>query len=137
MYGQTHPSRASRALATCALACLVALAGCRSLGTRVGEEQLQRFQVGATTYYDVVAALGKPSIMIRDDKGQRQVTYIYQQEQMSWQNFFPISDGLAGGASTEQTTAVLNFDPEDILLGYSVTQGNLRSGHGLFSGAKQ
>ena len=58
------------------------LTSCAATGTKVAPEQLTQFERGKTTYYDVVAALGKPTSMTLAADGSRQVIYAYSQNQM-------------------------------------------------------
>jgi hypothetical protein len=116
---------------------LTLLTGCVATGTKVTEEQLFRFQRGTTSYFDVVAQLGKPTQTTRHADGTREAWYTYAQAQLKWVNFVPIADRLVGGATAETTSVYLTFDPHDRLVTYSVSQGQSQSGYGLQSGARQ
>lgn len=75
-------------------------------------------------------------MMLRDD-GSRQLSYVYTQVQAKVENFIPIVSMFAQGATSEQTTVVLEFDTRNILLSYSATTGDMAIGTGFSSGQKQ
>ena len=122
--------------ATLFLAALV-LSSCMAVGTRVDESQLTHFERGRTSYYDVVATLGKPNAATLFADGSREVVYSYSQQQLKVENFIPIVAMFAQGSTTETTTVTLMFDAQDRLVTYTATQGSMVVGTGLASGAKQ
>jgi hypothetical protein len=48
-----------------------ALAGCASSGVQVTQEQAQSFQIGRSTYSDVIASLGQPTSTTMTSGGQK------------------------------------------------------------------
>lgn len=116
---------------------LLVLVGCAATGKRVEEGQLLQFEKGKTTYYEVVAALGRPSASILTDTGTRQVLYTYSQVQLHWQNFVPLLDRLHQGSEAETTTVQLDFDAHSVLVSYSATTSHTPTGYGVLSGTKQ
>ena len=100
-------------------------------------DRLTQFERGKTTYAEVVAALGTPTSMTLAADGSRQVTYIYNQNQMKWENFVPIVAMFSQGATAETTTVILDFDPQGVLLSYTAAEGQTQMGIGFNSGAKQ
>lgn len=116
---------------------LLFLAGCVATGTKVTEEQLGAFQRGRTTYYDVVASLGRPTASTLHHDGTRQAVYVYSQSQLKAINFVPIAAMFAQGASSETTTVTLEFDARNVLLSYAASQGQTTVGSGFQSGGKQ
>ncbi len=122
---------------TTMLCLLTCLWSCAATGRRVDEGQLLQFEKGRTTYYDVVAALGRPSASVLHDNGTRQVLYTYSQTQLKWQNFVPIMDRLQQGSDAETTTVQLDFDAQSVLVSYSATTSHTPTGYGVISGGKQ
>jgi hypothetical protein len=59
------------------LATAFLLAGCASVGTKVSEQQAQSFQVGKSTYSDVVATLGNPTSTTTNSSGTKVAIYSY------------------------------------------------------------
>jgi outer membrane protein assembly factor BamE (lipoprotein component of BamABCDE complex) len=113
------------------------MTSCVAQGIKVDQEKLTRFEVGKTTYTEVLLQLGTPTSSTLNSDGTRQALYSYTQQQASWQNFVPFGNLIAGGSSAEQTNVVLDFDERSILRQYSATQGQIQSGHGLATGGRQ
>ena len=111
--------------------------GCAAQGKRVEEGQLLQFERGTTTYYDAVAALGRPSASVRHEDGTRQVVYTWSHVQLHWQNFVPLLDRLHQGSDAETTTVQLNFDAQDRLVSWTATTSHTPTGYGVISGGKQ
>jgi outer membrane protein assembly factor BamE (lipoprotein component of BamABCDE complex) len=116
---------------------LFALTACMSMGTKVDQDKLARFEKGKTTYAEVVQQLGKPTQSTLNSDGTRTVVYTYMQSQAKAANFIPIVGAFTGGADTENTSVMLNFDKDSVLTNYSATQGSTAIGTGLSSGARQ
>lgn len=115
----------------------LALVSCVATGTKVTEEQLFTFQRGHTTYFDVVARLGKPTQTTLLHDGTRQAVYVYTQAQLKPENFIPLVAMFTQGATSETTMVTLDFDARAILTGYTASQGQATTGTGFQSGAKQ
>jgi hypothetical protein len=116
-------------------ACLVS--GCVATGTRVDEGQLLQFERGRTTYFEVVARLGKPNSSALAADGSRQIAYVYTQQQLKVQNFIPVVALFTQGSTAETSTVTLDFDPHNRLVQFTATQGQTAVGTGFNSGAKQ
>jgi hypothetical protein len=65
------------------------LSGCAAAGVQVTEQQAQAFQVGRSTYADVVSALGEPTSVTSSSKGGRVAVYAYSAVSSRPQNFIP------------------------------------------------
>ena len=122
---------------TIALLCALCCAACVSMGTKVEEGQLRQFEKGRTTYFDVVAVLGKPNQTTLASDGSRQVQYVYTQVQSKIENYIPIVAAFTQGATSETSTVTLTFTPQEVLLDYTATTGQTVVGSGFLSGAKQ
>ena len=66
-----------RTIDVVAFAIAVVLGGCAASGVQVTEQQAQSFQVGRSTYSDVVAALGEPTEVSSSSNGNRVAVYSY------------------------------------------------------------
>jgi outer membrane protein assembly factor BamE (lipoprotein component of BamABCDE complex) len=116
---------------------LLAFTSCMSMGTKVDQDKLARFEKGKTTYAEVVQQLGKPTQSTLNSDGSRRIMYTYMQSQAKAANFIPIVGAFTGGADTENTNVMLEFDQNSVLTNYSATQGSTSMGTGLNSGARQ
>ena len=116
---------------------LLALTSCVSMGTKVDQDKLARFEKGKTTYTEVIQQLGKPTQSTVNSDGTRKVVYTYMQSQAKASNFIPIVGAFVGGADTENTNVTLDFDQNSLLTNYSATQGSSSMGTGINSGARQ
>lgn len=119
------------------LIAVFALTACMSMGTKVEQEKLSKFVKGKTTYAEVVQELGKPNQSTINSDGTRTITYVYAQSQAKAENFIPFVGGLLGGATTENTTVMLNFDKKNLLTSYTASEGGMEAGSGIMSGRKQ
>jgi outer membrane protein assembly factor BamE (lipoprotein component of BamABCDE complex) len=116
---------------------LFVFTACMSMGTKVDQDKLTRFEKGKTTYAEVIQQLGKPTQSTLNSDGTRTVVYTYVQSQAKAANFIPIVGAFTGGADTENTSVMLNFDKDSVLTNYSATQGSSSMGTGINSGARQ
>ncbi len=111
-----------------------ALAGCGySAGTKVEQSQLQQFEVGQTTYSEVVAALGPPGQTSLSADGSRMAVYSYSSMRMRPETYIPFAGAFIGGADTEQSSAIFQFDADGVLTDYRASQG----GSGVNTGVIQ
>ncbi|MDO8546095.1 MAG: hypothetical protein Q7R68_01920 [Nitrospirales bacterium] len=117
--------------------CFFALSACMSYGTKVDQEKVAQFVKGKTTYAEVVRQLGKPNQSTINSDGVRTISYTYQQSQMSASSFIPFVGLFVGGAESENTTVVMNFDKNSVLTDYTATEGGMDMGTGVTSGRKQ
>ena len=117
--------------------CLLFFTSCVATGVKVTEEDLFQFHPGTTSYYDIVAKLGKPTQSTRHANGTREAWYVYTQAQLKAINFIPIAATFAQGSTAETTSVALTFDSHDRLVTYAISQGQSTTGSGIFSGAKQ
>ncbi len=116
---------------------VLALTACASYGTKVEQEKLSQFVKGKTTYAEVIRELGKPTQNTINGDGTRTITYMYAQSQVKAANFIPFVGSFLGGAESENTTVVLNFDKKNILTNYSASEGGVNVGTGITSGQRQ
>ncbi|HTA99372.1 MAG TPA: hypothetical protein VK804_02765 [Bradyrhizobium sp.] len=114
-----------------------ALAGCASSGVQVTQEQAQSFQVGKSTYGDVVAALGQPTTTTMSSAGQKYAIYSYAAVSSRPQNFIPYIGPLVSGYDTKSSAVTFAFDNRDVLVNMTSTQSNLGTGANLAAGAPQ
>ena len=113
------------------LASALLLAGCASAGTKVSEQQAQSFQVGKSTYAEVVATLGNPTSTTTSSNGNRIAVYSYAAVQSQPQNFIPVVNRFASGYDTKKSAVAFNFDAQGILTHTSSTQGEMAVGTNL------
>jgi outer membrane protein assembly factor BamE (lipoprotein component of BamABCDE complex) len=114
-----------------------ALAGCAATGVKVSEEQAHSFQVGRSSYGDVVAGLGQPTSTTVTSGGTRVATYSYSAIQSRPQNFIPYIGPLVAGYDQSSSAVTFTFDQRGLLQSTSSSQSNLGTGAGLAAGSVQ
>jgi len=118
------------------LGCL-SLAGCAASGVKVSDEQAQNFQVGRSTYADVVGTLGPPTTTSSSTNGMRVAIYSYAAVQSRPQNFIPYIGPLVAGYDRSSSAVTFTFDARGILTNTTSTQNNLGTGANLAAGSPQ
>jgi hypothetical protein len=112
------------------------LMGCASSGVQVTQEQAQSFQVGKSTYGDVVASLGPPTTTTMTSAGQKFAVYSYAAVSSRPQNFIPYIGPLVSGYDTKSSAVTFTFDGRDVLTNMTSTQSNLGTGANLAAGGQ-
>jgi hypothetical protein len=126
-----------RSFCVVALIASGALAGCAASGVQVSEQQAQSFQVGKSTYSDVVSQLGEPTTSTVDSKGARIAVYNYSAVQSRPQNFIPYIGPFVSGYDTKSSAVSFTFDKRNILTDTTSTQNNMGMGTNLAAGSSQ
>ena len=116
---------------------VLALASCISHGTKVRQDDLSQFVKGKTTSAEIIQQLGTPTQSIMNTDGTKMISYTYMQSQSNVATFIPIVGLFVGGTESENTSVVLYFDKNNLLTGYSASEGGGDMGTGIFSGQKQ
>jgi hypothetical protein len=111
-----------------AFALAVMLSACAASGVQVTEQQAQGFQIGKSTYADVVAALGEPTSVNSSSKGERVAVYSYSAVSSRPQNFIPYIGPLISGYDTKSSAVTFNFDSRGVLRDTTSSQNNMGSG---------
>jgi hypothetical protein len=91
------------------------LAACAASGVQVTEQQAQSFQVGRSTYSEVVAALGEPTTVTSSSNGSRIAIYSYAAASARPQNFIPYIGPLVAGYDRKSSAVTFDFDSNGIL----------------------
>ena len=120
-----------------ALVAALLLAGCAASGVQVSEQQAQSFQVGKSTYAEVIGQLGEPTTSTMDSRGTRIAVYNYSAMQSRPQNFIPYIGPLVSGYDTKSSAVSFTFDKRNILTDTSSTQNNMGMGTNLAAGSSQ
>lgn len=113
-----------------------ALAGCASAGVRVSEDQVAQLNRSNSTYADVVARLGQPTMTTLNSDGSRTAIYSYAETRIRPQTLIPFVGAFVGGADTHSNTVSFNFDREGKLVNHSSSAGDIGSGVGLAAGSR-
>ncbi len=113
------------------------LAGCAASGVQVSEQQAQSFQVGRSTYSEVLSQLGEPTTSTVDSKGTRIAMYSYSAVQSRPQNFIPYIGPLVSGYDTKSSAVTFTFDQRGVLTNTASTQSNMGIGSNLAAGSAQ
>ena len=127
--------RLTRAFAIFIMAAVIA--SCAASGVQVTEQQAQSFQVGKSTYSDVVAALGQPTTVTSSSNGNRTAVYAYSASAARPQNFIPYIGPYISGYDTKSSDVTFVFDSKGALLETFSTQNNLGGGTNLAAGTPQ
>jgi outer membrane protein assembly factor BamE (lipoprotein component of BamABCDE complex) len=106
-------------------------------GVKVDQSKLASLQPGVTTFDEAVRLLGQPTNTSIQSDGTRSLDYTYIHAQANAANFIPYVGAFVGGATTENTTLIVNFDRTGKLTTYSSNQGSNAMGTGLVSGQRQ
>jgi hypothetical protein len=104
------------------------LASCATSGTRVDPATVATFERSRTTYAEVEAALGQPSLNSVLPDGSRVVSYAYSQVQTRPATFIPVVGLFAGGADVHSESVTFTFSPDGVLRGGTALQGQVSSG---------
>jgi hypothetical protein len=113
------------------------VAACASAGVKVTEQQAQSFQVGHSTYAEVVAGLGEPTTTTTNSNGTCVAVYNYASVQSRPQNFIPYIGPLVAGYDKSTSAVSFTFDAKGLLQGTSSSQSNMGIGTGLAAGGVQ
>lgn len=120
-----------------ATASIVILSGCAASGVQVTEQQSQGFQVGKSTYAEVVAGLGEPTTVNSSSKGERVAVYSYSAISSRPQNFIPYIGPWVSGYDTKSSAVTFVFDSKGILKETTSSQSNMGAGANLAAGSPQ
>ena len=113
------------------------LGACAATGVQVTEQQAQTFQVGKSTYADVVANLGEPTSVTSSSNGNRVAIYSYSAVASRPQNFIPYIGPWISGYDTKSSAVTFVFDRTGILRETNSTQNNTGAGVNLAAGNPQ
>lgn len=112
-------------------------ASCAASGVQVTEQQAQTFQVGKSTYSEVVGVLGEPTSVTSSSKGERVAVYSYSAVSARPQNFIPYIGPFISGYDSKSSAVTFVFDPKGVLKDTSSTQSNMGGGTNLAAGTSQ
>ncbi len=119
------------------IATALMLSACVATGKKVTQEKVSQFEIGKTTYQEVIQELGEPTDSTLRSDGSREITYSYAQSQMKAQNFIPYVGGFLGGRESESSFVYMSFNKRGVLTHYSARSGKQSTGTGLISGQRQ
>jgi hypothetical protein len=111
------------------------LAGCAASGVKVSEQQAQSFKVGASTYSDVIGALGNPTSTTVASNGTRTAAYNYSSIRSQPQNFIPYIGPLVAGYDNQSSSVTFTFDQRGVLASTTSSQGGMATGANLAAGS--
>ncbi|WP_341352438.1 hypothetical protein [Paraburkholderia hospita] len=92
-----------------------ALSACISAGVDVKPEQLSKFKQDVTTLEEVVTELGSPTAQTALRDGSTVLIYSFVTSRPRPESFIPFIGPLFGGADTQSSTVVFEFDENGIL----------------------
>jgi hypothetical protein len=109
----------------------LALSGCVATTKRLTEQQKKSapFQVGRTTYLEVIDRLGTPAGSTREADGTRAINYFYSKSLPAVDSVIPHIGGFAGGSEVESSFVSMRFDKDGVLSHYSAMFGKTATGH--------
>ncbi len=109
----------------------LALSACASSGVRVTNDQLSQFKEGQTTKQEVLAALGQPTMTMRNADGTTMIMYTYAEARTRGSTFIPIVGAFAGGVDTRSNNVMLTFDRQGILQNTSSSSSEYGTATGI------
>ena len=113
------------------LLCAALVAGCAASGVKVTDDQLSQFHEGQSTKQQVIAALGQPTMTMRNADGTTMVMYTYSEARTRASTFIPIVGAFAGGVDSRASTAVLTFDQDGVLKNTSSSSSQYGTATGI------
>ena len=107
----------------------VALAGCASSGVQVSQTAATQFKEGVSTEAEVVAKLGKPT-MVTISGDTKIIAYTGVQYQTKEATFIPVVGLFAGGSDMSISSASYQIGKDGIVqkISYANTGSNTRMG---------
>jgi hypothetical protein len=115
------------------LAVAIGVSGCASSGTKVTAADMASFTPGRSTETDVIGRLGDPNSSSTAPDGTKTDIYIYAHASANAANFIPVVGLLAGGATSQTTTATFVFDNAGVLRSTSSGRGHSNVNTGLLN----
>ncbi len=112
---------------------MILVAGCASSGTKVTDQQAQKYVNGVTTKDQIISDLGKPDSMTKLADGTSSISYMHVSASANAVNFVPVVGLLAGGAKSTTDTVTFNFDTQLKLVSYTSTTGSQDVSTGLLN----
>lgn len=116
-----------------ALALVATLSGCVSTGTKLSDADVQQFQKGKTTEAEIIAKLGVPTTVVRNDNGTKADIYVHSSLRPDAANFIPYVGLFAGGTKASSSTVTFSFDANGILASVSSQDTNVEGHSGLLN----
>jgi hypothetical protein len=113
------------------------LGGCAASGVQVSEQQARAFEVGKSTYADVVSALGEPTSVTSSSRGGRVAVYSYAAISSRPQNFIPYIGPWVAGYDRKSSAVTFVFDQSGVLAETNTTQHTIGAGANLAAGSPQ
>jgi hypothetical protein len=104
------------------------LLGCSTSGTKIDPATVATFRPGVTTYPQVVAALGEPTMTNRMQDGSVIIAYGYAQFRTSPATFIPVVGLFAGGGSMHSESVSFTFEPNGVMRGSTAGTSQASSG---------
>jgi hypothetical protein len=112
------------------IAATLTLLACSST-RQYSRDNPSRFQIGATTYEQVVDALGEPAESKRHPDGSRSIQYFHSASQAKAESNIPFIGGFRGGSEVESSFVSMSFNKDGLLRHYSAVSGKTSTSAGL------
>jgi hypothetical protein len=106
-----------------------------SSGVRVADSQLTQFEKGKTTEADVVKALGPPT-SVTTTNGVRTLGYAGVHAQPRASSFIPIVGAFVGGADSQVSIVIFQFNADGKLETMTSTQSSTGTRTGIPAGTE-
>lgn len=78
-------------------------------GVRQDPSTINNFEIGKTTFQEVIEALGKPTAVVTNSNGMKTITYMFVDTEIDSTMYIPIVGPLIGGVSSESEGFTLSF----------------------------
>lgn len=116
---------------TAVIVIILALTGCASVGTPIDKARVAEAVRGKTTYAEVIAQFGKPTVVTTSDTGEKTAIYSYSHAQVRGASFIPIVGLFAGGVDSTGDSVIFTFDKNDVLITKTSSTTDLSVQNGL------
>jgi hypothetical protein len=113
-----------------AAACVLALAGCVSAGTKIDPATVSAFQPGVTSIGEAEAKLGTPNQVTHLSDGQTIVVYMYIKSHASGASYIPVVGIFAGKSIADNVSTTLVFDKAGKFARSTTGEGHTEAGLG-------
>ena len=114
-----------------ALAAILALAGCASVGTPIDAAKASQIKEGATTRQQVEAWSGPPASATATGDGRTMCLWVYSEASNSAQNFIPVVNIVQSRVNLSSQTLQVFFTPAGVVESFTLNGTTLQGRGGL------
>lgn len=110
-----------------ALASLIFIFGCATVGKEVSADQAAQFEKGKTTKAEIIAKLGPPTGQSTIGDGRETISYAFMKYQTRPETFIPLVGIFVGGADVRNSSVTYVFNASGVLETFTQNSNNTAS----------